>query len=332
MRAVILGAGPAGTACAIQLLKTGFEVAIIECQKFPRDLPGETLHPGVEPLLKQLEILDAVEKKNFIRQNGISLFVNGEENLQFYNEKADWRGFQLYRRDFDTILLRKSIALGAEYLEATSSREIIQDNGTIKAIVTDSGAVFGDIFIDATGRKAWLARRLKIGFDKRSRRLFVYYGYVRSTENESFKNPLMIWDRTGWTWIARITKEIVGWNRISICREFHPTANWLPKQVEEFPVVGKIKAADVTWRIAKKVSDKNYFLIGDSAFVLDPSSSQGVIKAIMSGIMVAHLLKAERDGFKRAQIHHYYENWLNQWFESNVESLKELYKNNGLNL
>lgn len=332
MRVVILGGGPAGTACAIRLLESGFKVAIIERRKFPREMPGETLHPGIEPLLKQLQVFNVVEEKNFIRHGGISVVANGEENFQFYNEKADWRGFQLYRKDFDEILLKKALALGAEYFEETCPQKIVQENGTIKAIVTDRNVVYGNVFIDATGKSAWLARQLKIRYEKHSPKLIIYYGYVQTNESSSFENPSMIWDKGGWTWISRVTKEKVAWNRMNLPNEIRPAINWVPEQIKNCSPIGNIKAADVTWRIAKKLSDKNYFFVGDSAFVLDPSSSQGVTKAIMSGIMVAHLLKVETNGRSREGIHDFYEGWLNQWFNENIESLRKIYEKNGFKL
>lgn len=332
MRVVILGAGPAGTSCAIRLLESGFKVTIIEARKFPRQMPGETLHPGIEPLLKQLQIFNAVEEKNFIRHNGISVVAEGKENFQFYNESADWRGFQLYRKDFDEILLKKALALGAEYFEETSPQKIVQENGTIKAIVTDRNVVYGNVFIDATGKSAWLARQLKIRYEKHSPKLIIYYGYVQTNESGLFEHPSMIWDKGGWTWISRVTKEKVVWNRVNLPNEVRPPINWVPEQIKNCFPIGSIKAADVTWRIARKLSNKNYFFVGDSAFVLDPSSSQGVTKAIMSGIMVAHLLKAETNGVSRKEIHDYYESWLNQWFNENTESLRKIYEKNGFNL
>ena len=46
---VVVGGGPAGSSAAISCAEAGLRVALLERERFPRDLPGETLPPGVEP-------------------------------------------------------------------------------------------------------------------------------------------------------------------------------------------------------------------------------------------------------------------------------------------
>jgi FAD-dependent oxidoreductase family protein len=47
----VIGGGPAGAAAAITAKRAGVGVVILEESPFPCVRPGETLHPGVEPLL-----------------------------------------------------------------------------------------------------------------------------------------------------------------------------------------------------------------------------------------------------------------------------------------
>ncbi len=65
---IILGGGPAGSATAIICAQHGLQVALLERDKFPRNRPGETLHPGVEPLLGQLGVLEEILNADFIRE------------------------------------------------------------------------------------------------------------------------------------------------------------------------------------------------------------------------------------------------------------------------
>jgi flavin-dependent dehydrogenase len=45
----------------------------------------------------------------------------------------------------------------------------------------------------------------------------------------------------------------------------------------------------VTWRLANNAAGPGYFLASDAALVLDRTSSCGVLCALMSGKMAAHL-------------------------------------------
>src|SRR5258705_12379439 len=67
---LIRGAGPAGCAAAIHARRGGLSVRLLELAAAPRRAPGETLHPGIEPLLAQLGGLQAVAAERFGRQGG----------------------------------------------------------------------------------------------------------------------------------------------------------------------------------------------------------------------------------------------------------------------
>src|SRR5687767_2699976 len=53
---LVLGAGPGGCAVAAKCAQAGLKVAVIENRKFPRERMGETFHPNLENLLKQLGV------------------------------------------------------------------------------------------------------------------------------------------------------------------------------------------------------------------------------------------------------------------------------------
>ncbi|MEH7277917.1 FAD-dependent oxidoreductase [Bacillus toyonensis] len=67
---IIIGGGPAGTATAITCAKNGLKVLIIEGKQFPRHRPGETLHSGIEPLLKTLGVIKQIKSAGFLRHEG----------------------------------------------------------------------------------------------------------------------------------------------------------------------------------------------------------------------------------------------------------------------
>ncbi|MCF6250800.1 MAG: NAD(P)/FAD-dependent oxidoreductase [Methylococcaceae bacterium] len=326
MKIVIIGAGPAGSSCATQLLKSGVEVVLLDRENFPRHAPGETLHPGIEPLLEQLGVLDLVNQKEFIRHEGIFNISEDKSTFTPYDEDKKWKGFQLFRKEFDSILLNNAIELGADFLSESSPVSIkLTPQNQIESISTSNKKLVGDFFIDATGKRAWLVNRLKIPFKNYSPKRIAYYGYVEANDSLDLKNPKMIWDKGGWTWIAKVKKNQVSWVRLDLNGQGKKDKNWLPKELRRFQPIKMSKAVDVTWRMAEIVSDKNYFFLGDATFVLDPAASHGVLKAIMSGIMVSHLIvNSETSNIN--DMHKTYYNWLNQWFIKDKDELNKLYK------
>ena len=55
---VVVGGGPAGAATAIYCAVRNLRVILLEREVSARERPGETLHPGAEPLLAQLGFAD----------------------------------------------------------------------------------------------------------------------------------------------------------------------------------------------------------------------------------------------------------------------------------
>ena len=114
---LIIGAGPAGSSAAALLHKQGFKLLVVEKQIFPRFVIGESLLPHCMDLLKEAELLDAVEAQGFIHKCG-AVFLRGDETCNFdFSDQftAGWKyTFQVPRADFDKTLADTVAARGVE--------------------------------------------------------------------------------------------------------------------------------------------------------------------------------------------------------------------------
>jgi flavin-dependent dehydrogenase len=87
-----------------------------------------------------------------------------------------------------------------------------------------------------------------------------------------------------------------------------------------------VRGADVTWRRAWPAAGLGWFLVGDAAFVLDPTSSHGVLKALMSGRMAGHCIAAVAHGLaSEGESVLRYNDWISRWFEVDVARLTKHY-------
>jgi flavin-dependent dehydrogenase len=87
-----------------------------------------------------------------------------------------------------------------------------------------------------------------------------------------------------------------------------------------------MSGADATWRLSHRPAGTGYFLVGDAASVLDPASSHGVLKALLSGMMAGHLIGAVVGGTVAAGVAiDSYSRWIREWFAHDVARLNELY-------
>ncbi|MBE7099225.1 NAD(P)/FAD-dependent oxidoreductase [Bacillus cereus] len=324
---VIIGGGPAGTASAITCLEKGLRVIIVESEKFPRHQFGETLPPGIEPLLKKLGVLPQIQNANFLRHKGN--WVKWDKSLHFKpfgsDENGPWLGFQAWRANFDAILLDKAVSLGAEIYQPCRAIRPIIENYRIKGVITSLGKISSPFLIDATGRRQWLTQKLKLQIDKYSPRLIAKFGYVHGECPVRDEAPAIIADNTGWTWTAKVRPHIYQWTRLSFSGE-SLEKNWIPKEFHGLEPVGPMSGADMTWRIVKQCGGRGYFLTGDAAAILDPSSSHGVLKAVMSGMLAGHLIaQVINDNYQEQHAIQGYCKWVMDWFKQDVKKLHELY-------
>ncbi len=324
---IIIGSGPAGSATAIKCAQNGLKVVLIEAKEFPRSHPGETLHPGIEPLLNELGVVESVLNAGFLRHQGNWVEWESERKFVAFSQKESevWQGFQAWRADFDSILLNRVRSLGVKVLQPCQASNLLISEGKIIGVETSQGVLKASKIVDASGGNHWLARQLNLPINYHSPRLIAHYGYAQGECPQRDNAPAIVADANGWTWTAKVKPQLYQWTRLSF-DEQAMEKNWLPAEFQELKVEHKMRGADVTWRIVSQPAGNGYFLVGDAAMVLDPASSHGVLKAIMSGMMAGHLIASELlEKITEEEAVLYYCEWINNWFRNDFEQLSQLY-------
>src|SRR6187431_2869380 len=106
---LVIGAGPAGSISAAMIHKAGLSVRVVEREKFPRFVIGESLLPRCMEVLDDAGFLDAVKAKGFQEKFGAK-FLKGEKVADFnfsdqYAKGWTWT-WQVKRAEFDTTLIQ----------------------------------------------------------------------------------------------------------------------------------------------------------------------------------------------------------------------------------
>ncbi|MDQ3675177.1 MAG: tryptophan 7-halogenase, partial [Actinomycetota bacterium] len=120
----VVGAGPAGAALATRLAQLGHDVAIVEQHRFPRPHVGESLSPGIWPLLDVLGVRDSVTQAGFT-QTSIAR-VRWRDDNEERTHVPD--GLTVDRGGFDAILLQRAGEAGARSLAPARARRPIRDD------------------------------------------------------------------------------------------------------------------------------------------------------------------------------------------------------------
>ena len=114
---LIIGAGPAGAIAAALLHREKIRVLVVEKQTFPRFAIGESMLPVSMNLLENAGLLEAVERRQFMRKNG-AVFRRGDETCNFDFSSQFTTGYnytyQVPRDDFDKTLADTIAARGVD--------------------------------------------------------------------------------------------------------------------------------------------------------------------------------------------------------------------------
>ncbi|WP_030729127.1 NAD(P)/FAD-dependent oxidoreductase [Streptomyces sp. NRRL S-237] len=282
---LIAGAGPAGCAAAIACAAAGLRTVLAERLAGPAARPGEALHPGAESLLARLlpgGFADAVGA----RHTGITVGWGTEPRFEPYgqDESGPWRGFQVDRRRLDALLLDRARGAGAEVRLGCRVGEPVVEGGAVTGVRLGSAAPLRTrTVIDATGRARWLSRALGLTSPLRSPRLLIRYGYATGSCPRRDTAPEIAADRTGWTWTAQVSRGRYQWMRLDFVPEQARLRGGPPPDFAGLVPEGPARSADVSWRLCPKTAGPGWFVAGDAGVVLDPASSHGVLRALLSG-------------------------------------------------
>src|SRR5580658_5793142 len=132
--ALIIGAGPAGSAAAAILAEHGHRALILEREKFPRYHIGESLLPFTFHPLQRLGLIDKMRGSAFVKKYSVQ-FVSpsGRASQPFYffnryDRDTVAQTWQVLRSEFDQLLLDNAREKGAIVKEETTVKELIRED------------------------------------------------------------------------------------------------------------------------------------------------------------------------------------------------------------
>jgi flavin-dependent dehydrogenase len=283
---LVVGAGPAGCAVAIRAATHGLRVALLEKAHFPRDLPGEALHPDIERVFDELGVAEAISEAAFVRCPGWMRVRSGDRTfVPFEGQSGLGFGYQAWRAELDSILLNRARRAGVTVVQPASSGKILLRDDRVSGLEVGGKTWFCRNLVDASGANRCLSRILRLRVRDFSPRLVARYAYFRG-DCALGLIPEFREHTGGWTWLARVRKDCCQCVQLSLGADADAP---VPPPPFDSPDV-RFRGADVTWRFVPECAGPGYFLCGDAAAVLDPAASSGVARSLASGLKAADLM------------------------------------------
>lgn len=303
---IIIGAGPAGCACALSLKDTGLRVALFDKQDFPRDkvcgdaIPGRTFKvlgeivPGYKDAFKQFP------KKYLIRKTQLN--YNGKMLQHSWVREA----YTCARIDFDHFMF--------SLVKETQSADIFTGL-TIKEIaLKHDGVSVGDginghcytakVIIGADGAYSVVAKELTNR--KMDRRHYVasvraYYKNVLYTEDDKTEIFLHKKFFPGYFWVFPLPGNLVNAGfgmlssevaskKLNVKDAFYEfiRSPALSKRFERAQQAGNLEGHGLPLGSRRvPISGERFLLAGDAASLIDPISGDGIGNAVLSGKLAA---------------------------------------------
>ncbi len=297
---LILGAGPAGCAVATPLARAGRDVLIVDALAQPAAAIGESLLPFGARVIE----LMGVSMEGFQRKDG-AVFTRGADSVRFaFAESArpTWgHAWQVPRDDFDARLRGAALAAGAQLVVAKASHY----EPDARTLHTDQGPIRCEQFVDAAGRRKFLARQLgEVELHPRLRNAALHTRFrgVRALQPEQPGDITICAWSGGWFWLIPFAdgRTSVGlvltpghglkddrWaGALAACPE-------AAARLDGAEQLGELGGVSDFTAYSRRFSGPGWALAGDAAMFLDPVFSSGVLGALESGWTLGEVL---RDG------------------------------------
>lgn len=321
---LVIGGGPAGSTAATMLVRAGWRVRLFERERFPREHVGESLLPASMPLLEELGAMPAIERAGFVKKWGaVMVWGSGDEPWSWHFSETNRRyphAYQVWRPQFDQILLDNSRAAGVEVREGCRVTEAIFEDGAVTGLryLDEQGAELlcrARVVVDASGQTGLLGRTLRLRRADPYFRNLAAYGYYTGAAPlpEAERGNIFIESyEHGWCWTIPLH---TGWTSVGFVVDSERGQEGIRRQGLEGFFKGQLAQARHTaarlanatlvsgpivvrdWSyVSDEVAGEGYVLAGDAACFVDPLFSSGVHLALSSGVMAAaYVTSALRD-------------------------------------
>jgi flavin-dependent dehydrogenase len=291
-------------------------VALVEASGYEEPRVGESLPPAAGRVLEHLDVAELVKRLGDEPSHGTAAAWGGlalQDNDFLYAARGP--GWHLDRPAFEAALAAEAERRGVHVRRRTSVRELARESGAWRIKLSSGGELRAQLAVDATGRAATIARRC----GARSAACDRLVSFARFFTDEC-GDPRTIVEACegGWWYTAGLPRG----RRVVACltdadlarrRRLHDVARWsaelagtthVAARVSGAVPIGPLTARATESRLLEPAAGPGWLAVGDAASMFDPLSSQGITKAMRSGVFASYaiadsVLRRDDDGLAR---------------------------------
>lgn len=318
---IVIGGGPGGATVSGLLSQRGRRVLLLEKEKFPRYHIGESLIPGVMPIIRELGANQSLEELGAMRKHGVTLvwgpsrepwgirFDEIGTNAPVPADAAQPYCFEVKRAEFDNMLLTHSRRLGTTVVEEATVREALFEGDRCTGVRYSQGPdqlveAHAPFVIDASGQSRLMGRRFEtVNWhpDLKNLAVWTYFQGGSRYPGQEMGNIVVEACPPGWLWMIPFSDNTCSVGLVAPAEEFTNSdlepAKLLHVRISETGEISRLLdgAVEVSRpRIAKdwsytcdRMSGPGFLQVGDAAAFIDPLFSTGVLLAMKGASLAA---------------------------------------------
>jgi flavin-dependent dehydrogenase len=305
---LVVGAGPAGIATALALHARGLRVAIAERRmRGTRGTPGETLPGRVRPVLAALGIADVLDDWSCTPIHAHRARWGSalrERNLAHDPHGHAW---QVDRDGFDELLRLRAAERGIDVRLGMRCTSVVPETGGWRITLDqDRGrsSLRAAFVVDATGRSAFVARRLGARRERCDRSVALIAGMLGPAAHRS--STLVEVCPEGWWYATALPSDDVALNLVTDAALI-PTgaaarATVFLDHLRSAPLIERylagcgspawLRVVSAAPAVTSPIAGDGWLATGDASSVHDPLALSGVTKALEQGLGSASAIAA----------------------------------------
>jgi flavin-dependent dehydrogenase len=333
--AVVIGGGPAGASVGRLLAAWGHSVVILDSAPPRARGLAESIPPSTRKLLSEIGVLDAVERASFLRGRGNTVWwASAEPRVETFGAEPGTSvpafAYQVFRPDFDRVLLDSAASAGADVRKPARVRAVAFGDEHATVDYEENGrvsTVAGRLVLDCSGRAGVVSRRFRRV--QPGHRTYALVG-VWECERWDFSDDTHTAVETfedGWAWSVPISSTT---RHVGVM-----VGHGLPYQaaIAKTSALGRRLAGaalqhdwacDGSLYFSEPYAGPQFLLVGDAGSFIDPLSSFGVKKALASAwlaAVAAHTSLAHSE--RRSVAFEFFSNWERRVYDTHLRRSRD---------
>jgi geranylgeranyl reductase family protein len=305
---LVVGAGPAGSALAVQLAHAGRDVLLIEARRHPRAKAcAEYASPRIEDELSRLGLPDADWRADALPLHGMRVIRGADAvDVRYHDGSSPRVAWGVERTSFDTALARHAAGSGVRVLEQTTLTEVRRDEGRVVGATVRAPEGERPVrcrwLIGADGARSRSADRLGVTRPVRAPRRLGLVAHFEGVPELSASGEMHV--GPGWyVGLAPLTGDRLNVGMaLPLNRDRRPAEERFEAAIRGLPAVAArlegrrrltaIRGASPIGHRVASAAGPGWMLIGDAAGFIDPFTGEGIYRALRSARAAAEALAA----------------------------------------